>query len=80
MRHRLPVELLLDNGEGGGSCISIAWWTGLRRLGGLSVKISRCGRGLLYAANPVNMGDNVAPISPELAAFEDDMTLQWTFS
>ena len=53
---RLISCVIRDTGAGGGSHMSASLWRTLRRWGGLSDKLSRCGKGLLYAANPTDSG------------------------
>ena len=52
MQSRIPVEILLDTGAGGGSYMSVALYCTLRQWGGVSQKLSTRGKGALHEANP----------------------------
>ena len=60
VRPRIPVEILLDTGAGGGSYMSVALYCTLRQWGGVSQKLSTRGKGALHAANPTHC--NIPPM------------------
>ena len=60
VRPRIPVEILLDTGAGGGSYMSVGLYCTLRQWGRVSQKLSTRGKGALHAANSTHC--NIPPM------------------